>query len=68
MKVKVPVLIKDPEVSRYKDLPLVEDFVVEQEELQVGELLVLAVPMSVRDGVVVHELVPGGAELVATPK
>ena len=33
MKVKVPVLIKDPEVSRYKDLPLVEDFVVEQEEL-----------------------------------
>jgi len=39
--------------------------VVEQEELQVGELLVLAVPMSVRDGVVVHEFVPGGAELVA---
>jgi hypothetical protein len=33
MKVKVPVLIKDPEVSRYKDLPPVEDFVVEQEEL-----------------------------------
>ena len=33
MKVKVPVLIKDPEVSRYKDLPLVEDFVVEREEL-----------------------------------
>jgi len=33
MRVKVPVLIKDPEVSRYKDLPLVEDFVVEQEEL-----------------------------------
>ena len=32
MRVKVPVLIKDPEVSRYKDLPLVEDFVVEQEE------------------------------------
>ena len=33
MKVKVPVLIKDPEVAQYKDLPLVEDFVVEQEEL-----------------------------------
>ena len=32
-EVKVPVLIKDPEVSRYKDLPLVEDFIVEQEEL-----------------------------------
>jgi len=33
MKVRVPVLIKDPGVARYKDLPLVEDFTVEREEL-----------------------------------
>ncbi|MFC1825483.1 hypothetical protein ACFL9T_22450 [Thermodesulfobacteriota bacterium] len=32
MKVSVPVLVKDPEVAKWKDVPLVENFTIESED------------------------------------
>jgi hypothetical protein len=31
MKIRVPVLVKDPEVTKWKDIPLTEDFTIEGE-------------------------------------
>jgi len=33
MKVRVPVLVKDPDVARWKDVPLFENFVIENEDV-----------------------------------
>ena len=32
MKVSVPVLVKDPEVAEWKDIPLVESFMIKVED------------------------------------